>query len=86
MRLVITRAERGDPRLSSRRAFSSALRICAGALDLLTCGRWVACRARQRFVLMRNTWPSGWRTWNSRTPHGSSVGGWVMSRPSLTQR
>ena len=25
----------------------------------------------------RNMWPSGWRRWNSRTPHGSSVGGIV---------
>ena len=35
--------------------------------------------------LMRKTWPSGWRTWNSRTPQASSVGGQVISRPCSWQ-
>jgi len=35
--------------------------------------------------LILKTWPSGWRTCISRTPHGSSVGGQVTSRPSSRQ-
>src|SRR5262245_4617219 len=30
-------------------------------------------------ALTRNVCPSGWHRWNSRTPHGSSVGGIVTS-------
>src|SRR5581483_1272001 len=32
----------------------------------------------------RNVWPSGWRRWNSRAPHGSSAGGIVTSSPNST--